>query len=72
MDFSSAIKTLRVKCLMSQTEFAEKIGVAFSTVNRWENNKAVPNFQTMKKIMDFCEENDCQLELDISLWRGAI
>lgn len=33
---------------MNQTEFADALGVSISTVNRWENNKAIPNYQALK------------------------
>ena len=48
MNISTEIKDIRRKCLMNQTEFAEAIGVYFSTVNRWKNEKAFPNYQTLK------------------------
>lgn len=50
MSISSEIKDIRRKCLLNQTEFADAIGVSFSTVNRWENEKAIPNYQALKKI----------------------
>ena len=55
MSFSNDIKTIRHKCLMSQTEFAEALGVAFTTVNRWEKSKALPNYQTMKRLVEYCK-----------------
>ncbi len=57
MTFSDHIKSLRKKTLLTQTEFAQKLGVSFTTVNRWENGKAFPNLSTMKKIKDFCDEH---------------
>lgn len=63
MDFASAIKKLRKNCLMSQSDFAEALGVAFSTVNRWENGKSMPNFKAMKVIDEFCQKQN--LDFDI-------
>ena len=34
IDYAKAIKQLRSKMILSQVEFAELLGVAFSTVNR--------------------------------------
>lgn len=34
MDFPEEIKRLRQRSFLTQQDFAEKIGVAFSTVNR--------------------------------------
>lgn len=53
---------------MNQTEFAEAIGVSFSTVNRWENEKAFPNYQTLKKIKKFCDENNISFVIDSKVW----
>ena len=50
MSFSNDIKMIRHKCLMSQIEFAEALGVSFATVNRWESGRSKPNFKTMKLI----------------------
>lgn len=57
MCFSDAIKHVRLEAIMSQEEFASALGVSFSTVNRWETGKAKPNYQTMKKISDFCSSH---------------
>ena len=40
MSFSNDIKMIRHKCLLSQIEFAEALGVSFATVNRWNPEKA--------------------------------
>lgn len=53
---------------VEQTEFADAIGVSFSTVNRWENEKAIPNYQALKKIKYFCEKNDISFEVDSKVW----
>jgi putative transcriptional regulator len=37
------IKSLRQRMQLTQEDFAHLIGVTFSTVNRWENNKSKPN-----------------------------
>ncbi|MFR9055541.1 MULTISPECIES: helix-turn-helix domain-containing protein [Acidaminococcus] len=52
------IKRLRTRCFLTQEDFARKLGVAFSTVNRWEQGKSKPNLAAMKNIKAFCEEND--------------
>lgn len=43
---------------MTQTEFAEIVNVAFSTINRWEAGKARPNIKAMKNIKEYCEERN--------------
>lgn len=64
MSIGTAIKEIRIKSLLSQSDFAEEIGVSFSTVNRWENGKAVPNFKTLKRIKDFCTRNGIDFTLE--------
>ena len=46
-------------------EFADEIGVSFSTVNRWENGKTVPNYQALKKIKKFCDRNNICFDIDV-------
>lgn len=57
MLLSENITILREKSLLTQAEFAHKLNVAVSTVNRWEKGKAKPNTIAMKAIRDFCNEN---------------
>lgn len=50
------IKKIRVNMKMSQGEFAEKLGIAFASVNRWENGRTVPNKLAQIKLYDLCKE----------------
>lgn len=68
MDLCDSIKGIRHKCLLNQTEFASALGVSFSTVNRWENGKAIPNFKALKKIKDFCDKNNLSFDIDYRMW----
>lgn len=43
MSFPEEIKRIRQRSFLTQQDFAKKIGVAFSTVNRWESGRAKPN-----------------------------
>lgn len=64
MSFSENIKKVRTEMLMSQQEFAEALGVAFSTVNRWENGRGKkPTFKTMKAIDAFCKEHGLSYDI---------
>ena len=56
MNFPEEIKKLRERALLMQTEFAGSVGVAFSTVNRWETGKSKPN------IKAYCEKNTLTYE----------
>lgn len=66
MSIGNQIKTIRLNSLLSQVEFAKALGVSFSTVNRWENDKVTPNFQTIKRIRDFCISNKIDFTIDVS------
>jgi len=57
MAISETIKAIRNEFKMTQTEFANAVHVSFSTVNRWENNKVVPNRMARALIIDYCEKN---------------
>ncbi len=67
MDISKDIKEIRMKMLLSQSDFAKELGVSFSTVNRWENGKAIPNYIALKKIKEFCKENNLKFSIEDQL-----
>jgi len=52
------IKTIRNHAGLSQQELADRLGVTFATINRWENSKAAPNKMAQIKLYDFCKEMD--------------
>lgn len=54
MDIVAKLETYRLDNKISQEELAEKLNVAFSTVNRWMNGRSKPNkIQThhIKKLL---------------------
>ena len=63
MNFSDDIKSIQKQCFLSQEAFAKELGIAFSTVNRWETGKAKPNYKTMKLIDDFCKKRDIDFNI---------
>ena len=50
------IKHIRDYLGLSQADFAEKLGVNFATVNRWENGRAIPTKLAQAKLYDYCRE----------------
>ncbi len=68
MSLGTAIRITRQKAFCTQEDFAQKLDVALSTVNRWELNKARPNMRAMKAIKAFCEENGLQYETIEAAW----
>ena len=57
MTFGEKVKTLRYKLYLNQTEFADKLGVNFTTVNRWERGRNKPTFKAQAAIDKLCKEN---------------
>lgn len=57
-DYSKAIKELRSKMTLSQTEFAQLLGVSFASVNRWETGKHEPTIKIKRKIKALMREYD--------------
>lgn len=51
------IKSIREYLGLSQTEFADKIGVTFATVNRWENGRAIPTKLAQATLYEYCKEH---------------
>ena len=58
MNFSEKIKFIRGTLLLSQKRLAEELGVSFATVNRWESGKHQPSFIDLKKVEEFCRQNN--------------
>lgn len=55
MDISTEIKRIRQSTMLSQEEFARKLGVSFATVNRWETGRAKPTYRTLRLIDEYCK-----------------
>lgn len=51
MNWSQSVKKLREKMLLTQTEFAKKLGVSFASVNRWENAEHEPTMKVKRELM---------------------
>lgn len=63
MGFAEDIKNVRQQGLLSQEDFADKLGVAFTTVNRWENGRSLPNYKARRAINEFCKERDINYDI---------
>ena len=68
MSFPEEIKKIRQRSFLTQQDFAKKIGVVFSTVNRWESGRAKPNLKAMKNINTFCLDNNIPYEAIEEAW----
>jgi len=54
-ELARKIRELRSKLGLTQEQFAAKVGVTFSTVNRWESGKSKPSPLAMKQIEELME-----------------
>ena len=70
MDYSNLIIELRNKMLLTQTEFADLLGVFFGSVNRWENGKYETTIKAKRKLKVLCLEYNIKFE-DFELKEGA-
>ena len=59
-DLSKSIKSIRQKLGLSQEELAQKLGVSFTSVNRWENGQTKPSKLARRQIEALCKKCDCQ------------
>lgn len=56
MDFKYKVKYAREKLVLSQAEFAKELGVAFASVNRWENGVRVPTYALQRRFYEYCSD----------------
>ena len=49
-DIAVIVRTLRSSLGLTQERFAAKVGVSFSTVNRWENGRGTPSPLARQRI----------------------
>ena len=68
MGFPEEIKRIRQRSFLTQQEFANVIGVSFSTVNRWESGRSKPNLKAMKSINTFYLDNKISYEVLEESW----
>jgi transcriptional regulator with XRE-family HTH domain len=54
------VKRLRRRLRLTQEQFAREVGVAFSTVNQWENGRRQPQPFLLKRLRDMAESLEKQ------------
>ena len=55
-DIARLVKDLRERMKLTQEQFAQKVGVTYSTVNHWENGKRMPQPFLVKRLLELKEE----------------
>ena len=43
-------------------DLTEELGISYATVNRIENNRHSPTFETKRKIRDYCKKKEIKVE----------
>lgn len=66
MKNSEIVKEIRSRLRLSQSELAEKLGVSFATVNRWEKERCEPSQIAVNAIKRLCASN----HIDFSQFEG--
>ena len=56
MSYAEAIKALRKKMLLTQEELALQLGVAFISINIWENGHCEPTMKIKRKRAPLFEQ----------------
>ena len=62
MDYSAAVKRIRARLLITQTELGKMLGVTFQTVNRWEKGHHEPTMKQKRNIRDLCLKNGIDVD----------
>lgn len=52
------VKELRERLHLTQEQFAQKVGVTYSTVNRWENGNRMPQPFLVRRLLELKAELD--------------
>ena len=58
VDIARLVKNLRERMKLTQEQFAQKVGVTYSTVNHWENGKRMPQPFLVKRLLELKQEID--------------
>lgn len=64
MTFSKALKQTRESLGMTQIELSKALGVAFSTINRYENGRHFPTPIVMNAIQSFFNSKGIVFKFD--------
>lgn len=57
MNFAEKVKMVRKELKLSQEKLAARLGVSFSTVNRWEKGHSFPSYIAQRQFEQLCKEN---------------
>ena len=61
MTLSQKVRYIRAERLLSQQEFADAVGVSYSTISRWERENRKPQARAIGKFIIWCRKNGIDL-----------
>lgn len=67
MEINEIIKKIRLELCLSQEALAREIHVGFTSVNRWENNRAKPNQIARYALIELCKKKNLSKDLITAL-----
>ena len=59
-DVAALVGELRKRLNLTQEQFAQEVGVTYSTVNNWENAKRIPQPFLLRRLLEMKDELDAQ------------
>lgn len=59
-EIPALVKGLRLRMNLTQEQFAQHVGVTYSTVNHWENGKRMPLPFLVKRLIEMKQELDAK------------
>ncbi|MCQ2797329.1 MAG: PDDEXK nuclease domain-containing protein [Bacilli bacterium] len=66
MEIQDKVKAVRKQLKMSQTAFAEELGIDYTTLSRIERGIFKPSYKFMEKLKEFCRKYNINLENNVS------
>ena len=60
-DYSAVLRSIRSKLNLTQDQLAERIGVSFATINRWEGGSNVPQKAAQDAIVALARQADVEI-----------
>ena len=65
MSFGECVKNIRQQLNLSQQALADRLGVSFSTINRWENGRHKPSRMAINTVDAFCKLQNISFDYTI-------
>lgn len=62
MEFKEKVYQARMQLGLTQIELAQKLGIGYATINRWENGVTKPTKLKEYEFTQFCANNDVVID----------